>query len=237
MFRVVFLSHGPEPSTGLAMDGILIANAGKVRAGCGDQSPLRAEPTENLKMKGPAVRPGPQGDLKANMFSMSDIIDLAIQIETNAESVYRSALGKISDPALITILRYLANEEIEHAKWFRQLRETTPSEIKDPAVEALGKSLLSDVLGRQSFSLKEADFSKINQLEELLSLAIEFEKDKVIFYNMLHQFIEDDETLDFLEKIIDEETHHIRELKRLLDRDDADGKIASETQFRQIKKS
>jgi rubrerythrin len=229
VFRIVFHSHGPEPSTGLAMDGILIANAGRVRAGCGDQSPARAEPLENLKMKGPAVRPRPQGDLKANMFSMSDIIDLAIQIETNAESVYRSALGKISDPALITILRYLANEEIEHAKWFRQLRETTASEIKDPAVEALGKSLLSDVLGRQSFSLKEADFSKINQLEELLSLAIEFEKDKVIFYNMLRQFIEDDETLDFLGKIIDEETHHIQELNRLLDRDDRDGQIATKT--------
>lgn len=162
------------------------------------------------------------------MFSMSDIIDLAIQIETNAESVYRNALRKISDPALISILRWLADEEVEHAKWFRQLKAKTPSEVKDPGVEALGKSLLSDVLGRQSFSLKEADFRKINRLEELLSLAIEFEKDKVIFYNMLRQFIEDSETLDFLENIIDEETHHIQELNRLLDRDAAEGKITSD---------
>lgn len=162
------------------------------------------------------------------MFSMSDIIDLAIQIETNAESVYRSALGKISDPALMTILRWLADEEIEHAKWFRQLRAMTPGEVTDPAVEALGKSLLSDVLGRQSFSLKEADFSKLNRLEDLLTLAIEFEKDKVIFYKILRQFIEDDETLDFLGKIIDEETHHIQELNRLLDRDGAEGKITTD---------
>ena len=155
------------------------------------------------------------------MFSMGDIIDLAIQIETNAESVYRSALKKLSDPALITVLRWLADEEVEHAQWFRQLKATMPSEIKDPAVEAMGKSLLSDVLGRQSFSLKEADFSEINQLEDLLSLAVEFEKDKVIFYNMLRQFIEDNETLDFLGKIISEETQHIQELKKLVDRDDA----------------
>ena len=159
---------------------------------------------------------------------MSDIIDLAIQIEANAESVYRRALGKISDPALISILQWLADEEVVHAKWFRQLKATTLDEIKDPAVEALGISLLSDVLGRQSFSLKEADFSKINRLEHLLSLAIEFEKDKVIFYNMLHQFIEDNETLDFLGKIIDEENHPIKELNRLLDRDDAEGKITSD---------
>ena len=162
------------------------------------------------------------------MFSMGDIIDLAIQIEANAERVYRNALKIISDPALISILRWLADEEVEHAKWFRQLKTMTPSEIKDPAVEALGKSLLSDVLGRQSFSLKEADFSEISRLEDLLSLAIEFEKDKVIFYNMLRQFIEDDETLDFLEKIISAETQHIQELKKLVDRDDAEGKITTD---------
>jgi rubrerythrin len=55
----------------------------------------------------------------------------------------------------------------------------------------------------------------------LLSLAVEFEKDKVIFYNMLRQFIEDNETLDFLGKIISEETQHIQELNKLVDRDDA----------------
>lgn len=163
------------------------------------------------------------------MFSMGDIIDLAIQIETNAESVYRSALKKISDPTLVSILQWLADEEVEHAKWFRQLKATTNTEIKDPAVEAMGKSLLSDVLGRQSFSLKEADFNKISHLKDLLSLAIEFEKDKVIFYNMLRPFIADNEILDFLGKIIDEETQHIQELNKLVDRYDTESRIRSKT--------
>lgn len=46
---------------------------------------------------------------------------------------------------------------------------------------------------------------------------------------MLRAFIEDNETLDFLENIIDEETNHIRELSTLMDRNAAEGKIASET--------
>jgi rubrerythrin len=161
------------------------------------------------------------------MFSMRDIVDLAIQIEINAERVYRSALKKESDPTLVSILRWLADEEVEHAKWFRRLKETMPAEIKDPAVEAMGKSLLSDVLGRQSFSLKEANFSEINELANLLLLAIEFERDKVIFYKMLRPFIEDSETLDFLEKIIKEETHHIEELNKLAHRYGAKGKITT----------
>jgi rubrerythrin len=163
------------------------------------------------------------------MFSMSDIVDLAIQIETNAESVYRSALKKISDPTLVSILRWLADEEVEHARWFRRLKETIDIEVKDPAVAAMGKSLLGDVLGRQSFSLREADFGEMSRLGDLLLLAIEFEKDKVLFYKMLQQFIEDSETLDFLVNIINEETHHIQELNKLVECDAAEGKIASKT--------
>jgi rubrerythrin len=162
------------------------------------------------------------------MFLIGDIIELAFQIEQNAEKVYRNALKKISDPKLISILQWLADEEVEHAKWFRQLKQTVHTEIKDPAVEAMGKSILSDVLGSQSFSLKDADFSEMRQLEDLFSLAVEFEKDKVIFYKMLRPFIEDGETFDFLENIIAEETHHIRELRTLMNRNAAEEKITSD---------
>jgi rubrerythrin len=167
---------------------------------------------------------------------MGDIIDLAIQIEKNAESIYRKALSKISDPSLVLIVLWLADEEVEHTAWFRQLKETIDTQVKDPAVEAMGKSLLSDVLGKQSFSLKEADFSEIKQLADLLLLAIEFEKDKVIFYKMLRPFIADDEALDFLKKIIAEETHHIQELNKLARRDATEGEITSESESRLIRK-
>ncbi len=162
------------------------------------------------------------------MFLMGDIIDLAIQIEKNAETVYRKALLKMTNPSLVSILQWLADEEVEHAEWFRQLKKTFDPQVKDPAVEAMGKSLLSDVLGKQSFSLREADFGKINRLEDLLLLAIEFEKDKVVFYKMLRPFIAENETLDFLENIIEEESHHIRELRKLVNRGVDRDKINSE---------
>ena len=157
------------------------------------------------------------------MFLMGDIIDLAIQIEKNAETVYRQALMKIPHPSLESILQWLADEEAEHAEWFCHLKETIKTQVKDPAVEAMGKSLLSEVVGKQSFSLKEADFSKIRRLTDLLALAIEFEKDKVIFYKMLRPFIDDNETLDFLDKIIAEENHHIQALHKLVHREVAEG--------------
>lgn len=164
------------------------------------------------------------------MFLIGDIIELAIQIEQNAEAVYRNSLKKIPDPKLASTLQWLADEEVEHAKWFRQLKQTVKTEIKDPAVEAMGKSILSDVLGSQSFSLRDADFNEVRRLADLILLAVEFEEDKVIFYKMLRPFIADRETLDFLENIIDEETNHIRELSKFMDRHAAEGegKIVSD---------
>lgn len=163
------------------------------------------------------------------MFLINDIVELAIQIEQNAEKVYRNAQNKITNPSLAALLKWLADEEVEHAKWFSDLRKKISTPIKDPKVEEMGKALLSDVLGSQSFSLEDAKFTKIRQLEELLSLAIEFEKDKVMFYNLLRSFIEDKATLDFLDSIIREENEHIRRLQVFLDSGVTEDAIMSES--------
>ena len=150
------------------------------------------------------------------MFLIEDIIDLAIQIEQNAEKVYRDAQKKVSNPELSSFLQWLANEEMTHAKWFSGLKKTVNIEQQDPDVAKMGKALLRDVLGSQSFSLKDADFSEIHQFSQLLSVAIEFEGDKVTFYGLLLPFIDDTTTREFLESIILEEKNHIRRLKKFL---------------------
>ena len=77
--------------------------------------------------------------------------------------------------------------------------------------------MLQRVLGDQTFSLKDVDFSKIEQIEAVIKLAIEFERDTVVFYEMIESFIEDGETLDHLKKIIEEENRHVQVLEELLD--------------------
>jgi len=151
------------------------------------------------------------------MFLISDIIGLTIQIERNAENVYRKAQQKVTDSTLILILQWLAAEEVNHTRRFANLKQNLETHANPAALEEMGKALLSDVLGNQSFSLEDTDFSEINQIEELLGLVIEFEKDKVTFYSMLQGFIEDKKTLKFLDTIIAEENNHIKRLQRFID--------------------
>lgn len=147
------------------------------------------------------------------MFSATEVCNLAIQIEKNGELFYRDAIKKFPDPTLVSLLEWLADEEAKHEEWFAQLRDRLKEESLDPELEEMGRSMLRDILGDQSFSLKEADFSKLKSLEALLDLAIEFEKDTILFYEMIGAFVEKVETSGHLAEIIDEENRHVQLLE------------------------
>lgn len=147
------------------------------------------------------------------MFTLGEIIDLAIRIETNGQKAYRKAQMQVTDPALSAMLGWLADEEAEHEKWFPRLKEYMRTDLEDPELEKMGKVVLQGVLGDHTFSIDEADFSKMEDLDSLLSLSVEFEKDTILFYEMLSAFIEEEQTLNRINRIIDEEKRHVRFLQ------------------------
>ena len=52
------------------------------------------------------------------MFTMNEVVDLAVRIEVNGERVYRHATAAVSDPDIQNALTWLADQEAEHARWF-----------------------------------------------------------------------------------------------------------------------
>jgi rubrerythrin len=80
----------------------------------------------------------------------------------------------------------------------------------------LSREVFADFLGEKSFSHQDVDFSKIERVDDLVAVFIEFEKDTILFYETLKPFIEDDDTLNNLEKIIAEENKHIAKLNEFL---------------------
>jgi len=153
------------------------------------------------------------------MFSSEEIIELAIQIEMNAEQVYNDALKKTSNSSLSLLLTWLIDEEARHVEWFIALKKTVKKADGDPKIAEMGRALLRETLGEMSFSLKDANFTGVQETKELLSLTAEFERDKVQFFSMLRSFIDEQETLDNLDKIIDEEKRHVQHLQQFIDGD------------------
>ncbi len=152
------------------------------------------------------------------MFSAKEIIELAIKIEKNGEAVYRSAIEKVPNPGLVPLLEWMADEEVKHANWFAELKHNLETKDENPFVEEMGHELFNEMLGDKNFSLKDVDFAAIEEIDDLIQTFIEFEKDSIIFYEVLKPFVEDPVVREYLNKIIDEEKHHIELLKEITDR-------------------
>ena len=147
------------------------------------------------------------------MFSVKEILDLAIQLEENGESVYRNAVDKITEPDLVSLLIWMADEEVLHRRWFSELKKNFETHSINPFMEEMSRQVFGGMLGDKSFSHRDVDFSKVDHLDDLIYIFIEFEKDTVLFYETLTPFIEDNDTLENIKKIIAEENNHIKKLQ------------------------
>ena len=155
------------------------------------------------------------------MFSAKEIIDLAIKLEKNGEAVYRDAIGNVLNPGLVPLLEWMADEEVKHANWFADLKHNLETHNENPFAEEMSRELFNEMLGEKNFSLKDVDFSAIEDIGDLIEVFIEFEKDSIIFYEVLKPFVEDPAARDYLEKIVEEEKRHIERLKEFIGRKDA----------------
>lgn len=139
---------------------------------------------------------------------------MAIQLEKNAETFYRAAVAKMSTPSLEPVLICLANEERDHSQWFEKLRRVAQEAKAGGQGEEISSEALRSLVGDQKFSLAEVDLANIESVKELIELAVEHEKDTIIFYQMLQSFIDDPETIKELDEIIAEEEQHIKVLMK-----------------------
>jgi len=114
---------------------------------------------------------------------------MAVQIEKNGEQTYLAALDHIHDAGLKQLLEWIAEEERHHAKWFADLKGTFDILDENETIQEMNETLVRDYLGDQAFSLKEVDFSKVGRINDLIYIFIEFEKDSILFYEMLLPFI------------------------------------------------
>ena len=118
------------------------------------------------------------------------------------------------------MLKWLADDEAEHEKWFVNMKKKIDEKVEDPRLEEMGKEILISVLGEQAFSMDDADFSKINNIKTLLEVSLEFERDTILFYEMIKDFIDDSKVMAGIDKIIEEENKHVKKLEEFLGKGD-----------------
>jgi rubrerythrin len=149
------------------------------------------------------------------LFTLKDIIAVAVQIEHNGEEIYRAATMRNPSASLSGLLSWIADEEARHGEWFEALARKTPSVKVDGAMEKMSRIMLRSSVEEQTFSLEEADLSSVEAADRLLAMTIEFEKDTVAFYQMMRAFLQDADAIEALDRIVEEERHHIEALAKM----------------------
>jgi rubrerythrin len=147
------------------------------------------------------------------MFTFGDIRNIAVQIEKNGEETYRNASKKAKDPQVAEVLTWMADEEKRHAQWFTKLQSNNTLTPEQQEMEAVGRSLLQDMIKGNSFLLDENELQNAKNVEEVIAISKSFELDTILFYEFLIGFLDDKEAIEQLRKIINEEHNHIKQLE------------------------
>ena len=151
-------------------------------------------------------------------FNAIEVFEIAERIERNSVKFYRRAAKILSDPDLCQILSSLAEFEKEHEVTFANMRKQISHKERDLITfdpENEMALYLRTIADSHIFDLKKDPGEQLRDkatAEDILKYAIEAEKNSIIFYLGLKNFVPAKAGKDKVEDIIKEEMDHIAEL-------------------------
>ncbi|MCP4146225.1 MAG: ferritin family protein [bacterium] len=147
----------------------------------------------------------------SQLLSVSEIVGYAIYIEKNGYEFYTESAKKLNDPKVLELFNYLAEQETRHEYKFKELQtksgtykaiESYPGEYSDYM-----EDYLKSIAPKSNESIQGL-LEKVTTSEEAIDMALQFEKDSVVFYTTLKKLIKK-EDWDLLDNIIEEEVNHV----------------------------
>ncbi len=149
-----------------------------------------------------------------DIFKASEILRIAVQIEKNGLAFYNQIKEKAKNFPLAEVFSFLAHEEEGHIKIFEHLLEEAgdfqPAESYPGEYELYLKAIAGDNIFK-----KETDLRKMAQDlasdSQAIDLGIGFEKDSIIFYNEIKNFVPKEDAA-IIDKVIAEEKEHLLKL-------------------------
>ena len=155
-------------------------------------------------------------------FNADEVFEMAEQIERNAAKFYRSAAGRTSDKQIKNMLLNMAAMEDGHLHIFQQMREQLGAEEKEVTVfdpdneAAMYLRTMADARSREGRISQAKELTGRESIGEVLQVAIDGEKESVVFYTGLKSIVPPEAGRDKIEKIIAEELSHITALVKQL---------------------
>ncbi len=149
-------------------------------------------------------------------FNAGEVFKIAIQIEENGRKFYEESQKNIRSAEVRALFADLALQETEHKRKFEVLRAQLPPEsttrtVWDPEneLDQYIKMMADDHVFISSGDIK-TQIVRIRDTSDALKLAIEFEKDTLVFFLSLDEAAAGEKDQEFIKSLLKEEQEHLR---------------------------
>lgn len=148
-------------------------------------------------------------------FSGPEVIEMAIRIEENGKKFYTSHAEKAQSEGIKSLFKHLANEEIKHIEDFNKLydmvKETGETIFGDYEEFKAYMGTFADSKFLTNFTAEADKIKDSTNVQEVIEFAIGFEKETLLFYYGLLEFISE-KGRDIVKNIIEQEKAHVEKL-------------------------
>ena len=153
-------------------------------------------------------------------FNVDEVYEMAEQIERNVAKFYRTSAASAGGDSRDLLLR-LAEMEEDHLKTFAAMRSELSQADKRPVVfdpYNEGALYLQAMADGRVFSIDPAEaLSGAEPIEDILDIAIDLEKDSIVFYQSMKEVVPASGSAEKLDAIIKQEIGHIVILTKQLE--------------------
>ena len=155
-------------------------------------------------------------------FNADEIFEMAEEIERQGAKFYSEVSKKATDDEMKKFFVELSAMEAEHLKIFADMRKQLSEAQKtastfDPDNEAvLYLKTMADARGCEGRISPTQKFTGTESMKEVIEIALNAEKESVVFYFGLKSMVSEKAGRDKIEQIIMEELSHIRTLLEYL---------------------
>ncbi len=153
-----------------------------------------------------------------NKFNAAEVLEMAMEIEKKGKAFYRKQARIVQQKETKDFFFKLADEEQKHYETFKELSQSVRKEMKnkqeinyiyDYQVSAYLNTLVEFTVFPPLEN--QGEDTKIESLDEVLTVAIMAEKDSILFYQEILNNNKG-KTADISKKIIEEEKTHLLDL-------------------------
>jgi rubrerythrin len=155
-------------------------------------------------------------------FSVDDVFRMGIDIECNGQDFYHCAAAKATDPRTKALFNELIKQEKKHEALFERLLAhlpVLPVHTSDFGPHGESDMYLKALADTHVFNASADDIermvAKCKTVEDVIDLAVRFEKESILFFLWVKDHTRPEWGRDKIDQLIQEEQGHIVRLAHI----------------------